>query len=82
VLDFSAGGENQDPRRTLRCAQLRQNREPVEAGKIEVEHDQIRRIVERGPKAGYAVMYLGETVAVPGQGPVDVTGELPFVFDD
>jgi hypothetical protein len=82
VFDLAPGGEDEHAGGRTALTQAGENREAVERGQVEVEHDEVVRLFEGGAQAERAVGLRGDPVTAAGERTSDVTGELGFVFDD
>ena len=69
-------------RATLCLPEPGEHGEPVEAGKIQVEHDQIGRFEQRGLQTFRAIEPRARLMIMPLQRFGDVLGELRLIFDN
>jgi len=82
VLHLAARGEDEHSGGGGFFAQVAEDAQSIQLGQVQVEHDQIHRMVESGFESRGAVEFRGDGMPPPGQRASDVTRQLPFIFDD
>ena len=82
MLHFSARGEDEDAGRAGGFAQFSEHAETVEAGEIQIQYDEVGRIMEGRLQSQRAIVLRLGLMPVALERPRDVAGEFRFVFDD